>query len=116
MPIVCDLGITDDYATLLHLDCALTSDLNTNNTIVKINYYKLASLSSNVNWAPVYSDNDVKKTTSAFIDKLENILKLSKKTSNKKKKNLPRKDWISRGLMKSCRIKNELYKKIKKKS
>jgi len=114
-PLVCDLDLTDHLSTMIIIDkCSgsnnLYNDLNYKN---KLNYNKLINLVANLDWNCVYNEMDVNLALDIFVDEIKEALNKSTIKVKINNKNKPRKEWITKSLIISCKNKNLLYKKLK---
>ena len=99
---------------MLFIDLKLEKNPEPPKKLTKINYNKLLSLSSNLNWDTVYNANDINNAVNNFVDLIENVIKKSRYQIKISHDSIARKHWVTPGLIKSCKIKNSLYKLLKK--
>ena len=79
------------------------------------NYKKLANIASTINWSR-YAKYDPNEAINLVTQEIQNCLKKSEivmTNKGKKRKNLPRKTWITKSIVKSCGKKEALYKHLK---
>lgn len=67
-----------------------------------------------VNWVPFYSMQDPEQATTYFIRMLQTIIDTRTTLVRQKKNDIPRKCWITPGLLRSINHKHKLYEKYKK--
>ena len=85
---------------------------NKDSETLKINYRRLVDLCSTDNWQNILEMDDPNIAIDTLIHKIKiNIDKSIKK--NRQRKFIPRKKWITTGIINSIVQKEELYKKIK---
>ena len=78
----------------------------------RYNYNKLQRIAMTKNWNVVETMHDPDKATSFWIDEIRDCLDKSKKeTRAKNNKRHPRKDWITKAIVLSCKKKEKLYRK-----
>lgn len=116
------VAITDHYAIALKWDQSKPSINNT--TIGKtykktiIDHDKLLNLLENETWDLVHSTNDVNEATTNFVTIFNNHIQNASQTKTFKinSKNKPLKPWITIGLIKSIRVRDNLKQKLNKKN
>lgn len=116
---VVDTSITDHYPILLTYTTSRKKNTNDWHKIcsetpitMKINYKKLASLAENEDWSYILEEQNPDFCINLLMDRIHNITILaSYKNYNSKKK---RKNWITKGIIKSIKRRDYLYKKAKK--
>ena len=106
LSLVCDLGITDHSATLLHLGSNPKREMNYSKKVQTIDYRKLVQSCSAINWENFYSIQDVNVAVDFFVNNIHHAINKSKKTLTYNNKNRPRNDWITKGLVNSCKKKH----------
>ena len=109
----CDLDVTDHYATMILADTDIDMQKIKTNKLKKLNYIKLKELASTIDCTSIYEVQDIDEIVQIFITKIQNIINKSTKLIQCKKKNKPRKTWITKDIMESCNTKNNLYKYVK---
>ena len=78
-----------------------------------LNYKKIAIIARQKYWAEYKQIEDPNEAMDLFIDA---IIQCEEKSNRNqvKDKNVPRKQWITRALLKSCKKKDKLHKQLKK--
>lgn len=103
--IIYENNISDHFITFLKIEKFINT---TQPNLNKINHKKLFNLAAKTNWDEVCHLDDVNVAIDTLINKVKKLVKESEyKINNKAKK---RKPWITRGLIKSCKTKEKLYK------
>ena len=114
IPIVLDLDLTDHRATMIFLDLNIERIIKPAKNPSMINYAKLSLLASGLNWEGIYETSDVNISVTNIINQIESLISSStQQIKRNNKNNVARKDWMSKGLIKSCKVKNDLYKLFK---
>lgn len=114
IPLVYDNDITDHSSTLLFLE------LEPNNKVTnaspslqkKIDLKKLKSAIDKEKWDDIYVETEVNIAVDKFTGKIQYYCNIATKCLKLRCKR-GRKDWITSGLLKSCKIKNKLYNQSK---
>lgn len=114
-PIVSDLELTDHLATMLsiHKCSTLSTDNKISHLTNKLNFNELVKRVENIDWNSIYNEKDVNLTFDSFVSIIEESIEAATTKVRRKNKNKPRKDWITKGLIISCKNKNLLYKRMK---
>ena len=102
---------TDHFPLLVTIDCLLAKTQNIFEQI-KINYKTLNKLVGKVTWENLLNINDPSKAANFFIDTINDCIVLARnnnKTNKHKNKLKPRKEWITKAIMISCKTKEKLY-------
>ena len=113
--LVCDLDLTDHLATVLvigDIDMKTETDSRANKKTL-LNYNKLVREFDKIKWDCIYNEKDINVALTKFLNILENNIAKSKYTIKINSKNKARKTWITKSLIKSCKVKNQLYKTMK---
>ncbi|VEN58210.1 unnamed protein product [Callosobruchus maculatus] len=116
-PILLKYKITDHYPTILHY---LIPDKKTSISDNKvryrtyINYNKLNELLLAANWEEVYKNKNIDLSIDCFIETLKNSICRSSSKIKLKRWEVHRKKWITNGLVKSIKHKEELHGKMTK--
>lgn len=113
---VYEASITDHYATILNIGFEQT-EMNHKTQYkrqVKINYEKVRELLKTETWNDIYNETDVDIAFEKFIKKIEYFVNLATTVRTKPKNDKRRNSWITKGLVKSCKIKDTLHQKLKK--
>lgn len=108
IPIVFDMNITDYLSTLLFIE---NDNITTNRDSLlykKINFQKMLNEMSNETWLDVYSETDINNSVDKFITTINFYIEAATSFRKRKKQCKPRKDWITRELINSCKIKEKL--------
>jgi hypothetical protein len=101
---------TDHYPMFISLGVA-TNNSKINKEVSVLNYKHLANLSNQTNWSSLIEVNDPDEFFDIFIDKIESLINDSTFVTKKKMcNNKPRSNWITKGIMKSCKTKEMLYR------
>lgn len=100
---------TDHYPLFVNIDTTLMnkeSNYNPN----RINYKKLKNVANKINWNNFLLE-DPNVSIDLIIENIQNCICKSKesKKTNKNGKKLPRKNWITKGIIISCNKKEHLY-------
>ena len=78
----------------------------------KINYKTLNKFVGKIIWGNVLNIDDPNKATNSFIDSINNCITLARnniKTNKTKNELKPRKEWITKAIIVSCKTKEKLY-------
>ena len=73
-----------------------------------ISYKKIKSLAEKVNWQEIMNYKKVDEAAEILVNKIQSLIYESQYIKKPKKKNKPRKIWITKGLIKSCIHKQKL--------
>ena len=77
-----------------------------NETRYIITYKKLSSIANITNWSQYKNVEDPNEAINLVIEEIQKCIEKSKyKAKNSKMKNLPRKEWITSAILKSCKKK-----------
>lgn len=87
-------------------------EINKKDTDHRINYNKLTKAAKDFNWFQ-YQIDDPNEAINKLIEGIQKCVEKSK-FEIKRNKNKPRNEWITKAILKSCRKKEKLYKKLKK--
>lgn len=101
----------DHYPLFISLQKINKTSVN-NKTFIPVDYTKLSRLADNVNWSSILLINDPNIATNELISGLKNCIELSRYSKNKSKnhyKSAPRSNWITTGIINSCKTKELLY-------
>ena len=74
---------------------------------------------NSINWDNVRNDNeDIDKNVSLFLEKIDSLLNVMAplKKQTKREQRLEKRPWITKGLLKSMKIRDSLYKDLTKKN
>lgn len=86
------------------------------NCVTKVyDYKKLEKIASRTNWNVTETGNP-NKAINSIIEKIQKCLENSEVVmhkKNKKDRSVPRKNWITKAIIKSCNKKEALYKEVK---
>lgn len=110
--LVLETTLTDHFGVLLAL--RKNKFHVTNRTTAKINDEKLKLALSNINFTPVFNTIDPNLATKLFIDPIMLAITESTKVISLPRRRTPRKAWITPGLLKCMRHRDNLYKRAKK--
>lgn len=111
IPVIIQSSITDHYPIVLVMD--FKSNTNENKQEHKryfIDYCNLKKCLSNNDWRGIYEQENVDDITYNFIEALNKYIRVNTRAEKIIKSEIPRKEWVTPGLLKSIHIKNELYK------
>lgn len=108
--------ITDPFTD--HFPIFLNIGLTIDKTTIKteysyIDFKKLDDLASQYNWSSLLTISSPEEATNLFIHEVNSLIEKSRKIVTNKKC-VPRKSWITNGIIKSSNYKEKLYKKWKK--
>lgn len=109
---VLESTVTDHFAVLLSLSPNRINVLNSRQ-IIKINEDELANDISNINFDAVYATKDPNLATKYLIEPLLLALSKNTKTISTSRRRRPIKPWITQGLLKCMRHRDNLYKKLR---
>lgn len=117
IPIILETTITDHFSIILQIPNILAKQNdNSNKRVTKtyLNKEKLILELQQTNWEAVYNQSNVTLATNRFIDDLQQ--KINTNTSRKliKRVDIKRQEWITDGLITSCKTKDKLYKQMQK--
>lgn len=114
-PMIYDNGITDHFSTLLFLEIEPNCNVKKVDPIFykKIDYRKLNCNIETENWNDIYNETDVNLAVEKFIRKIHFYIEEASTSKKKRVSNRARKEWITTGILKSCRTKNNLYRQSK---
>lgn len=111
---VVDVQITDHYPIFFAYPCHLPSSNRSFNT-VRTDKDQFITRVSNVNWSTILASNDANDAYDQFALVINKCLNESTVTTKCQKKfPAPHNPWLTTGLLKSMRKKDNLYKKSKK--
>lgn len=110
------ISITDHYPLILEIKEG-TIRYNTK-SVKETNYYynynKLYNEALQIDWASYLTNKDPNELINDMIKDIQSCKDKAKYIyHNKKNKKSPRKDWITKAIIKSCSTKEILYKKLK---
>lgn len=114
-PVIFRNLITDHYPIALIMDFEGPSDHIKLNLKHRVNYSALKQKLSNTSWVSVYESQNVDDMTNIFVNILKENINQSTVEYKIRKCETPRKAWITSGLLKSIRVKNDLYTELLKK-
>lgn len=116
-PIILETTITDHFSIILQVSsCQPSDNKNSKKIITKkvINYNKLREYLANENWNDMLNHTHLNKITDYFVNKLKEYISLCTTATHYKTINTPRKPWITNGLIKSIKTRDELFQKYKR--
>ena len=108
------IPLTDHFPLFMSLNKIRT--IENLHTIKRINYNKLTTDASTINWSELSQINDPNIALNNLIDKIKICLSKAEYTKIPNKTNImkPRKDWVTKAIMISSKTKEKLYKIWKK--
>ena len=89
----------------------MNTDTEEKKTNYSLNYKKIAIIASQIYWTEYKQIGDPNEATNLFIDGIIQCQEKSKRNPVKDN-NVPRKEWITSALLKSCKEKDKLYKQL----
>lgn len=115
-PIIFKHLITDHYPIALIMDfkCSFVMKEESRRHRYVIDHHSLKQQLQTIDWDEVYSQNSVENITNAFVSVVRASIQQNTRQQICKRDDIPRKDWITAGLLKSIQIKNNLYKTVLK--
>lgn len=114
IPIVFDMNITDHLSTLLFIEHDNITIENDSLRYEKINFQKMLNEMSNETWLSVYSETNINNSVDKFITTINFYINAATSFVKRRKQCKPRKDWITRELINSCKIKEKMYNQVKR--
>ena len=112
-----DINVTDHCSTVLlakyNFNSSTDDNQNHESVVTKLDFDYLNDLLSNTSWLSLYNISDVNEAYSYFIDKVNYCTSKAKKNLIIRRNNKLKK-WISPNILKKIRVKNNLFKKLKK--
>lgn len=108
--LVIDTSVTDHFAILLALSAKKAS---TQPFMVKVDEERLICDISNIDFKPVYSTVDPDMATKYFIEPILSALSKNTKSVKVSPRRRPIKAWITPGLLRCMRHRDNLYRKCK---
>lgn len=111
IPIIFKVNITDHYPiiALIETNTLQTKIVNKNYFKKYVNFKKLRDELKRESWCDIYNSQDIDVITDIFLSKLKVAISNNTKETKIKNKDSKRKPWITAGLLKSIKIKEELY-------
>lgn len=107
--------ITDHFSVITSVPISNYVKNNNKSTLINsINYDLIDTLLQNEDWSFLYEKSNVNELIELFYRKILNFIEKTSKLININSKNKRLKEWMTKGLLISTRIKNELSKKVKK--
>ena len=103
---------TDHFPLLISINNLISE--NNNENYNKINYSKLRNIANTINWEQLQYMNDSNLAIEAIISEIQNCTNMAINNITNKNKNKPRKAWITKGIINSCKTKDTLYNLWKK--
>ncbi|KAL3266263.1 hypothetical protein HHI36_010443 [Cryptolaemus montrouzieri] len=109
--------LTDHYSVLLGIDLS-EKKLSCNSESVlnyrKLIYYsELKNILAEESWEQIYDCESRELAADKQVEKFNHYLALSTVKIKIRKENIKRKPWVTKGLMTSVSIKNELYRQLR---
>lgn len=105
-------SLTDHYPLFISINKIKKKNSSSNCT--QIDYKKLLKLAQEVNWNSILLITDPDEATNVLINKIVECTGQSRTTTQKNRNsyngNTPRSDWITQGIMISCKYKEMLYR------
>lgn len=99
----------------IFISCCKLKKLNKSTQYTTTNSVQLINTANNVYWNEILSMQDPDLATDELINKIQFCIEQAKTVKNlTKDKNRPRKEWITKGIIESCKRKDFLYKIYKK--
>ena len=106
--------ITDHYPLFIDIKKPLVkTDTEKKKTNYSLNYKKIAIIARQKYWAEYKQIEDPNEAMDLFIDAIIQCEEKSKR-NQVKDKNVPRKEWITRALLKSCKKRTNYINNLKK--
>lgn len=114
-PIVLESTVTDHFSVIIQINMHEVIPASSRVYVRKeiINYVRLREYLTNENWNNVFLENDLDEITKRFANKLSEYVGFCKRTINTQMRNVPRKPWITSGLIKSIGIRDELFQRYR---
>ena len=105
--------LADHYPMFLSINIARDSwNEHSKNIFLHTNFGKLLENSRKVQWLKILKIDDIDIATDTLISMIQELVERSTTRKKiKKEQNVPRKNWITPGIIKSCDTKEILYKK-----
>ena len=101
--------LTDHFPLFMSINKIRNSKIR--ETMNHITYTKLKSFAASIDWSELSQINDPNTALNNIIDKVKIRLRKAGYTKTSKANNAkPRKNWITKAIMKSCNTKEILYK------
>lgn len=114
IPIILESTVTDHFSVIIQInmhEIRASSKVYGRKEI--INYVKLREYLKNENWNDVFLEDDLDEITKGFVNKLSEYVGFCKTAISRKISNVSRKPWITSGLIKSIKIRDELFQRYK---
>lgn len=107
---ICDLGITDHYATVTGIFINNIKNPQSKKYKQKkyVNYTNLKKDFVNKNWRNYFENSDPNELTDELCKTINDVVNQNTHVIRRKRQEVPRKDWITSGLIKSIQHKNNL--------
>jgi hypothetical protein len=105
--------ITDHYLVVAQFNSIISKNNKLKQETDILNYRAAAQLISGVDWSEFNDIADAELGFALFIDKLQNIIKLSTKTVRTPSKFCNIKPWITPGIVRSVRTRDEMGRRLK---
>lgn len=104
--------ITDHFSTIaaIKLNNFKQTDIERNKTLKKIDYNQLKNQLNQVEWSDLYLKDNIDNIADDFLNILIKNIEIATSEETLRKKYLPIKPWITPGLVKSIRKRDELAK------
>ena len=107
--------ITDHYPIFLEIKTEKISRNKCEENVTKYNYNSLYNNAMLLDWSKYKKTKNPNEIVNGMIKDIQNCLENSKCTiKNRKSVKKPRKDWITKAIIKSCQTKEILYNKLKR--
>lgn len=110
--IVINSSVTDHRAVLLNLSLKLPKQKRPN-AITKVNMQNLENDLCNIDFSPVYSSADANISLPFFVNTIQQAISRNTKTIKLTRRNISLKPWISQGLIRCMKHRDNLHLKAK---
>lgn len=111
-PAIIEDLITDHYPVMLVMDFVCPPSEKLNQVKTFIDYDKLRRLLNSANWEYFYSLHDTEIMANTFIGMITESVDRCTCTKKVTRSEVPRKTWITPGLVKSMNVKNTIYRNM----
>lgn len=115
--VIYEYHITDHFPVAIHLNLKTETQVKIDSAKIKkafINFECLNAKLSEVNWQLLLDFENINQIATAFTGKIKSLLEENTYIKTIKKGNYFKKPWITKALLVSIKIKNNMFKKYKK--
>lgn len=110
---IAESSITDHDCIFFAIELNSRNRKPYSKTLKKINYSTLDNDMSLIDFSSIFSDSDVNTATNYFISTLNQAIENNTSTINTSNRKVTKKPWITRGLLKCMRNRDNMHQKLK---